>query len=271
MEIIISANNAFCKWLNLDLPRVQTTEGNGVGVQPLFTNANRVSWQVQALKKTMANTENRRDVIVVEAYSRYTMIFANMEAWEPSAFEDALLYRWNHELIHQMLRANKINEGEVGKFIDQFDATPFDFHWIQNTDMSVNGHLSDAQYWLESIYNIYGYNCLNLNETLALSADINSCRKKAILSRKPKKYERFYPEQRFVADGLWRFTNKNAPSPHAQKTFNRFPHPYKLGPSKAQILDGIVRKPKARKIYFSDNVVSIDELRKAKALKRRKQ
>ncbi len=267
MEIIISANNAFCKWLKLDLPRVTSKQGKGVGIQPLVTNANRLSFQVHAIK-TDANDYDCRDVIIVEANSRYTMIFANMKPMDQDNFEDGLLLRWGNELIHYMLEEKVINEQqEIQSIVDSIQSKDYKFHWIQNTDASVNGHLTDAQLWVEENYRTYGYAPMDFEECFSLAHHINQFRKKRKISSKPVKYERFYPIKRFVADGLFRFSNKGDNDLYPNEVFNKFPHPYQIALSKAELMaskEKIKSPIKKETITFKDNIYSLADIRKRK-------
>ncbi len=272
MEIIISANNAFCKWLKLDLPRVTSKQGKGVGIQPLITNAIRLSFQVHSIQ-TDANDYGCRDLIVVEAYSRYTMILSNMKPMDQCDFEGGLILRWGNELIHYMLEDKAIQESEVQSVVDSIQGQDYKFHWIQNTDASVNGHLTDAQLWLEENYRTYGYEPMDFEECFSLAHHINQFRKKRKISTKPLRYERFYPIERFIADGLFRFSNKDNKDLYPKEAFNKFPQPYKLAPSKAEMLalkDKVEKTKttiKKEKTAIKDNIYSMAEIRVKKLIK----
>lgn len=273
MEIIISINNSVCKWLKLDLPRVTSKQGKGVGIQPLITNANRLSFQVHAIE-TDANDYGCRDLIVVEAYTRYTMIFPNMKPMQQHDFEGGLILRWGNELIHYMLEEKVINEADVQSVADSIQSQDYKFHWIQNTDASVNGHLTDTQLWVEENYRTYGYEPMDFEECFSLAHHINQFKKKRKISIKPIRYERFYPIDRFVEDGLFRFTNRGKKDLHQNEFFNKFPQPYKLALSKAEMMALNDKKEKTKtsikkeKIQLKDNIYSLAEIRKKKRLNR---
>jgi hypothetical protein len=266
MDIVISANNAFCKWLKLDLPRVTSKQGKGVGIQPLITNANRLSFQVHAIE-TDANDCGCRDLIVVEAYTRYTMIFPNMKPMNQNNFEGGLILRWGNELIHYMLEEKAIQESDVQSVVDSIQSKDYKFHWIQNTDASVNGHLTDTQQWMEENYRTYGYAPMDFEECFSLAHHVNQFRKKRKISTKPVRYERFYPIDRFVEDGLFRFSNKGKKDLHPKEPFKKFPQPYKLAPSKAELMvlkESTDINKTIQKVKSKNNIISITELRNKK-------
>jgi len=74
MKCIISATNAFAKWLKLDLPRIPSPDGKKIGLQSLITDEDSLSWQCHVIQKHARLTKTT--VIAVEAYSLYVIIMS---------------------------------------------------------------------------------------------------------------------------------------------------------------------------------------------------
>jgi len=268
MDIILSGNTAFCKWLGLDLPRVQATDGKGLGVQKLTTGLTRVSWQCHAIKRD-GMYDNVRDIILVEAYSRYTIILPNMKAMTQYEFENALFKQWGNELLEILQEQNVITADEVASMVLNFQMTDFKFHWIQNTDMSVNGHVSDAEMWLRSDEEQYYQKPMSEDQAFSLGMHINQFQKKVSLSQKPKRFDRFYPLERITNDFMLRFSDREITCPYPLVDLKTFPSPYQFAISKAEMIKknkqiNIPEKPIKIKSYGSNNIIPIDFTRKKK-------
>ncbi|MET4693593.1 hypothetical protein V5J35_003677 [Endozoicomonas sp. NE40] len=69
MDILLSGTNAFCKYLNIDPPRIPSPDGKRIGTQPIQTTQDTMAWQCHAAKRQSSAGE-MIDVIVVEARSR---------------------------------------------------------------------------------------------------------------------------------------------------------------------------------------------------------
>ena len=265
MDIVLSGNTAFCKWLGLDLPRIQSTEGKGLGVQKLTTGLARVCWQCHAIK-CKGTDANVRNVILVEAYSRYVIILPNMKPVSQFDFEDALLQRWGNELMGQLLEHHVITEAEAAIMVLEFQKTEFKFHWVQNTDMSVNGHVSDAEMWLRADEDRYMYKGMTEDEAFSLGMHINQMKKKVSVSQRPKRYERFFPIERFLNDFMLRFSNREIVCPYPLVYLGIFPSPYQFAISKAELIKRnkgkeMLKKTAQLKSHGVDNIISLDMAR----------
>ncbi|MCF6319378.1 MAG: hypothetical protein L3J83_08905 [Proteobacteria bacterium] len=270
MDIVISGNNTFCKWLGLDLPRVESTDGKGIGVQKLITGLARVSWQCHAIKRD-GMSDDVRDIILVESYSRYTIIIPNLKPMCQYEFEDILLKQWANELLEILQEHHVIIGDEVTSMVVKFQMTDFKFHWIQNTDMSVNGHVSDAEMWLRSDEDQYYHKAMSEDQAYSLGRHINQFRKKATLSQKPKRFDHFYPIERFCNDFMLRFSNREFSCPYPMVYLGEFPNPYQYAQSKAEMIKRNKHKHKQKAVKTdkikpngSANIISIDFARMKK-------
>lgn len=227
MQIVISATNAFAKWLKIELPRIPSPDGKRIGTQPLESSEQTLAWQchvVRAHSRAVSGT-----VIAVEARSRYTLLIPLDGPPSAAEFEKMLRRRWANELVHLMLTHGVFGEEAVPELFRQFNATPMDFQWFRNTDLSVNGHVADAEQWVKQAFEEYGIRRLDEGEAMGLGKHINQFFKRVKVNG--KKGEPFYPVTRLIDDGLFRFAKGLAQNPFPDTPPGDFPSPYReLGP-----------------------------------------
>ncbi len=263
MNVLISATNAFCEWMKLDLPRIPSPDGKRIGTQSIVTDANTVSWQVHAVQRRDALKGSTRDVIAVEARSRYAIVFSNPVFETEQDFINELEQRWCLESVHMSVDSGAITEDLVEPMINRFHQIPMELIWVRNTDLSVNAHVSDTEQWLQSYYEKYGVNTLNQEQEFELGVHVNQFHKKV---KVPNGYEKFYPMSRMLDDWLYRFANSLSQWDYPNTSEGDFPSPY--------LLQGV---PKSKKMPVNiadlsentlpDNVVSLEAARKKQKLK----
>lgn len=201
MDIVISASNGLAKWLGLELPRMPSLDGKKVGTQSLQTATNLVSWQCHIISNRYRS--RHKTIIAVEAHSRYALLIPCSGQFTVEEFEQELLNRWLNELIHHTAESGKVEGEDIETFCNQIQILPKQFQWFRNTDMSVQGHVSDAGQWVTDTLSEYGDEYLTVDNALGLGFHINEQFKRAKDSAGKK--VRFYPIERLVADGLERF------------------------------------------------------------------
>jgi hypothetical protein len=176
-------------------------------------------------------------------------------------FEDLLMRQWANELLEILQEHHVIKEDEVTPMVVKFQLTDFEFHWIQNTDMSVNGHVTDAEMWLRSDEDQYYHKAMTEDQAYSLGRHINQFRKKISLNQKPKRFDRFYPIERFSNDFMLRFSNREFSCPYPLVYLGEFPSPYQYAQSKAEVIKqkkGKAVKPVKIKPTSLDNIISVD-------------
>lgn len=201
MKIIISGSKALNKWLNLDLPRLPSPDGKRVGTQPLVTDSDTISWQchvVQNYYKQGAYT-----VIAVEAYSRFTLLMPFDVAPTQEEFEQRFCDHWARVLVSLMVEHGEIDRDQGAEFFSQCKQKMVNIGWWRNTDLSVNGHVSDAEQWVKQTIDDRHVDALSVEEAFDLAMHINQFFKNA--KDKQGRKQRFYPIPRFIEDGLFRF------------------------------------------------------------------
>jgi hypothetical protein len=257
LKIIISASNAFSKWMKLDLPRIPSINGKKIGTQTLITDSKQISWQCHLIKKYPRSPNTV--VIAVEAHSRYAIIIPmNNQPPTQAEFQHELCRLWCHQMAHLMIESEALAHADIPEVFSQFDDAEKEFEWFKNTDLSVNGHVSDTEQWIVQSYEQYGYQQFDEDEAFGLGYHINQMFKK---SKTPNgKKEKFYPLARFVDDSLYRFANGLSEHCFPETSKHSFPNPYNY----SVVTRRYMTKEKHHEAPVNSNVVSLDSFRKNK-------
>jgi hypothetical protein len=163
-------------------------------------------------------------VIATEADSRYTLLMPFAVAPSLAEFENELLRRWGNELAHLTAESKSLDEPRIQTMIKQFIPHPKSFTWYRNTDMSIRGHISDAEQWVTQTLQEHGLQRLSDNDALELGDHINKLRKRAKQDRSGRKG--FYPVVRLLDDGLYRFAKGLSGADFPNTPPDDFPNPY---------------------------------------------
>ncbi|OQX35193.1 MAG: hypothetical protein B0D91_11295 [Oceanospirillales bacterium LUC14_002_19_P2] len=252
MDVLISATNAFCKYLKIDLERLPSPDGKKVGTQSIRTTQDCIAWQVHAVKRYCTDGYLMWDVIAVEARSRYTMLFSNPGIEDLKGFIDRFLQCWAEQCVHMAIECGAVTETSTRDMFDQFLGTSMKLMFFKNTDLSVNGHVTDAEQWLLQAYDRYDIDIMNEEEAFGLGRQINQFRKKAKPYPGARNKESFLPMSRMVDDWLYRFAKGLSEWEYPETKSGDFPSPF------------LSRWMTPTKLSLSDNVVNLDEARRKK-------
>ena len=227
MDILFSASNAFCKYLKADVGRLPSPDGKRIGTQPVQTTQDCMAWQCHAVKRQSSLGE-KVDVIAVEARSRYVLLFSAPEFDSQQSFFKLFRKRWAEECVHMAIESGAVTSDVANEMFEQFQNTPIRAMFCKNTDLSINGHVSDAQQWLLQSYEHYGVEHLDREEEFGLGRHINQFRKKAKPFPGAKRQESFLPMSRMVDDWLHRFARGLSEWSYPNTQDGNFPNPYQL-------------------------------------------
>lgn len=241
LNIVISAGNSLCKWLNIELPRMPSPDGKRIGTQPLQNSDNTQYWQCQAVQLG-GNTSTL--VIAVEAHSRFSIILPF--DWTPTVdeFEEAFLSHMMKSLIGLLLFHGIVNPDANLSTIDRILGSVNDISWFRNTDLSVNGHVKDTEEWILAYQEDFNKIELDEEDLAKLEAHVNDLVKK--VKTGPKSKDSFIPVPRFIDDAIKRFDLLGQTQPDNASTAKSKPE----------------KKPAPSQQDLPDNVVSIADYRK---------
>jgi len=249
MNIQISASNALCKWMKLDLVRIPCIDGKRIGTQTITTDAETLAWQCHVIKNNVQS--HHGTVVAVEARSRYVMIFPNLAPPTQAEFEELFLGRLFIEVVNLMLHYDAIEESVADIVASQFVKETEVFCWFKNMDLSVNGHVSDTESWIRQSSDNNDVTAYNDDDAYGLSMHINEMRKRIASEGRSK---RFVPVERMLDDALFRFAKGLAQGSYPDTPNGHFPSPYPKS----------VADSKQEYKVIPDNVVCLTSFRKQK-------
>ena len=215
MITLFSASNALCKWLKLNLPRLPVGEGQRVGVVPLLTNSEMITWQCHVMFTD--SWRERATVIAVEAHSRFTLLIPFDVVPSQDKLEKVICEQWANELVSLAIKHGELDRDAIPRVFTQFYERVKEVSWVRNMDMSVQGHVSDAEQWVRDTLAGRGLDALDDELAQDISWHINSLNKAAKGVDGHKRS--FYPIPLFVEDGLYRFA-------HDVSSVGNHPNPY---------------------------------------------
>jgi hypothetical protein len=232
VNIMMSASNKFAKFFGFDLARIPKVDGKRIGTQTISSDENTLSWQCQAL--TEHSHSRVATVIAVEASSRYSIIFPNLAKMSMFEFEQEFKRRWLKESLLMAVESGAISVESIDKMKEQFANTTMQFQWFKNTDLSVNGHVTDTEQWIRAGSVLHRINYLGETEAIELAFQINKTRKKVKISTEKKLHERFVPVARLLDDALFRFAQGLSFNKYSNTDAGNFPCPYEHYQQKRQ-------------------------------------
>ncbi|AQS38446.1 hypothetical protein Sps_03310 [Shewanella psychrophila] len=235
MALFLSLSNHMCKMLKQPLERITDADSNNPGVQPISTNANRVSWQGQVIHLSGRQWQPYDDgswlVVFMESHSRYCMMLHY-----PLRPDWAQLQQdfYNHWKLHAIgwLRAEGViqNDDDGMQMLDNIE------HYFENTkvkrfrnlDLSIGAHITEVQHDLHSLFDDNNPSHFDSDEAWELSMFINQQPRKT--SGQCSKKHQFIPVERFVDDVLYRFASGISTHDYVNVKPGDFPCPYPQNP-----------------------------------------
>jgi hypothetical protein len=235
MALFLSLSNPMCKMLKEPLERISDADGNNTGVQPISTNANRVSWQGQVIHLSGNHWKPYDDgswlVVFMESHSRYCMIFHYPLKPDWDRVHQDFYHYWKLHTIGCFRANGFIRNDDDGMqvldniecYVEQTKITRF-----RNLDRSIGTHIAEVQYYLRSFFDDYKPRYFDSEKAWELSHYINQQPKK-VGGKRGKKHE-FIPVDRFIYDVLYRFGGGISAKDFPYVKPGDFPSPYPQRP-----------------------------------------
>ncbi|WP_338519516.1 amino acid adenylation [Alteromonas gracilis] len=191
MDLLFSASNALNKWLGADLPRLPSEVNRQAGVNALVSDANQLCWQVHIIDNRYQSLE--KTIVVCEANSRFTLFLPVMRKLSLSELTDTLQMEWQSVLAETLNYYQLLPSSDIAMLLSKLSNVNFDITWVKNTDLSINGHITDAGLWVTETLRERGLLSLTNELTLDLAIHLNTQRK-----RIKKRKEKFIPIERLL-------------------------------------------------------------------------
>ena len=188
MQLLYSTSKALDKWLKAELP---TLEGKQKGRNSITTDADTFSWQLHIIDNSYQSRE--QTIIATEAYSRFTCFIPAPMPLTLTELHHQLSMQWQQLLVEMILANQLLPSSDAVLLLSKLEQLNFDVHWVKNTDLSINGHITDAAQWVTHTLRDQKINVLPFSLSQDLAMYINE-QSKSIKQRK----EKFVPLELFL-------------------------------------------------------------------------
>lgn len=146
MKLQLCATNFLTKWLRADLPRLPVESGKQVGVNAVISDSTQMCWQVHIIDNSYGS--RHKTLIAVEANSRFTVFIPVVLTLSVDELSARLKMEWQWVLAESLPVLDYMPRSDIALLLDSLSQLNFDVAWVKNTDLSINGHISDAGVWV---------------------------------------------------------------------------------------------------------------------------
>jgi hypothetical protein len=143
MQLFYSTSKALDKWLKTELP---TLEGMQKGRNTIISDANTFSWQLHIIDNSYRSSQ--KTIIATEAHSRFTCFLPVDASLSLSDLHQQLSMQWQQLLVEMIMANQLLPNSDAILLLSKLDELQFDISWAKNTDLSINGHITDAALWV---------------------------------------------------------------------------------------------------------------------------
>jgi len=195
MKLQLSASNALNKYLKADLPHLSHEPGKQAGVNTLISDNNSFNWQLQIIDNSYKSRE--KTIIVCEANSRFTFFIPVSLKLSQKELTQRLQYEWQLIMAETLEVYQLIPRSDIAVLLSELSKTEFTPHWVKNTDLSINGHISDAALWVTQTLQEEGLYELSKDLAIELAIYLNT-QPKRITNKTTGRKEKFIPIERLL-------------------------------------------------------------------------
>ena len=195
MLLCLSASNALNKYLKADLPRLPHEPGKQAGVNTLLSDSDNFNWQLQIIDNSYKSRE--KTIIVCEANSRFTFFIPVNLKLSQEELTQRLQYEWQLIMAETLEVYQLIPRSDIAVLLSELSKTEFTPHWVKNTDLSINGHISDAALWVTQTLQEEGLYELSKDLAIELAIYLNT-QPKRITNKTTGRKEKFIPIERLL-------------------------------------------------------------------------
>ena len=196
MKLQFSASNALNKYLKADLPRLPHEPGKQAGVNTLISDNNSFNWQLQIIDNSYKSRE--KTIIVCEANSRFMFFIPVSLKLSQAELTQHLVCEWQSMIAEALEVHQLIPRSDIAVLLSELSKIEFTPHWVKNTDLSINGHISDAALWVTQTLQEEGLYELLKELAIELAIYLNT-QPKRITNKTTGRKEKFIPIERLLS------------------------------------------------------------------------
>ena len=146
MKLQLCATNALTKWFKADLPRLPTAPGQQVGVNTVTSTREQMCWQLHVIENSYRS--RHKTIIATEANSRFTLFLPVDLLMNVEELTQHLQREWQWVFAETLRLSHILPRSDIALLLSNLGEITFEPQWVKNTDLSVNGHVSDAGIWV---------------------------------------------------------------------------------------------------------------------------
>lgn len=153
MNVTFYATKPMARFLKrcfgMQVERLPCDDPKAVGRVPLLSSPTHVAWQLHVVQ---TNRDHRDEVIIaIEASSRYVVLIpADWRLRTVDDLESLLMDRWIEELLLLKAQTPHLGTDQTDTVLGHLLTSQHQTAWLTNTDLSINGHLTDTDHWIAS-------------------------------------------------------------------------------------------------------------------------
>lgn len=196
MLFCLNASNALNKYLKADLPRLPHEPDKQAGVNTLISDSNVFNWQLQIIDNSYKS--RKKTIIVCEANSRFTFFIPVSLKLSQAELTQCLQYEWQLMMAETLEVYQLIPRSDIAVLLSELSKIEFTLHWVKNTDLSINGHISDAALWVTQTLQEEGLYELPKEFAIELAIYLNT-QPKRITNKTTGRKEKFIPIERLLS------------------------------------------------------------------------
>lgn len=196
MSLLFGASNSLAKWLKADLSRLPTLAGKQAGVNTLKSDSTTMCWQAHIIDNQYKSY--KKTIIVCEANTRFIFFIPVTARLTLDELTNLLTMEWQAMLAETLESYQLIPRSDIAMLLSELSDLTFSVEWVKNTDLSINGHISDAGLWVEQILIEQGASELSAQQATELAIYLNTSVKR-LINKETKRKEKVIPVEKLLA------------------------------------------------------------------------
>ena len=196
ISLLFGASNSLAKWLKADLSRLPTLAGKQAGVNTLKSDSTTMCWQAHIIDNQYKSYE--KTIIVCEANTRFIFFIPVTARLTLDELTNLLTMEWQAMLAETLESYQLIPRSNIAMLLSELSDLTFSVEWVKNTDLSINGHISDAGLWVEQVLREQGVSELSAQQATELAIYLNTSVKR-ITNKETKRKEKMIPVEKLLA------------------------------------------------------------------------
>ncbi len=201
MKFLLSCTNHLTRFLHTDLPRLPTPPGAQAGVRRLSSTPAELAFQCHYYQPRYQGW-GPRYLLAIEAESRYCLILPLRLAISQAELAEQLQALYLTHVGYQLFETQMLQHSDMTALEQLFVAMQPAVSWVRNTDLSLQGTITQIEFFLQDALEHAGKAGLSDQQVFVLSLQFNETTASRTVQGKK---QRFVPALRFVADAMLRF------------------------------------------------------------------